>query len=116
MCDDAARRFLLREISESAATVGGGRGHHSAQEHVHDAAGHSAGNAGDAGVVCGTFSSLEADRGVFWSSVAVHGSGAGAAGHGDHRARVLRSGGRGAAVHLHTNTDLLFLTGVFISC
>lgn len=70
-----------------------------------------------AGEACGTFSSLEADCGVFWvSSVAVHGAGAGAAGHGDHRARVLRSGGRGPAVHLHTDTDLLFLTGVFISC
>lgn len=56
------------------------------------------------------------DCGLFSSTVAVHGAGAGAVGHRDHRARVLRPGGRGAAVHLHADTDVLVLAGVFISC
>lgn len=45
MRDDAARRLLFREIPESPPTVCGSRGHHTAPEHVHDASGHSAGEA-----------------------------------------------------------------------
>lgn len=44
LCHHAAGGLLLWEVSESPAPVRWGCGHHSPQEYVHHAAGHSAGN------------------------------------------------------------------------
>lgn len=56
-----------------------------------------------------------AERGSFFSTAAVHGAGAGAPGHGDGRAGVFRPRGRGAAVYLPSDADLVLWAGVFIS-